>query len=191
MSTLPVSSLPGVSAKPPSRAAARAADGAATAPAPLAAGGDPGADALTAIEAHLEAVAPGYLERVRRAAAALGVESNRRAGVAAAARAVRDAAPLDLEAPTSSATAPGVYLKVAVKRLTTWYLRYLTVQVATFANAVAALSEALVARLDELEAVGDAAASRTAEVERAMAELTARVEHLESAAAGPDSARRP
>ncbi|MHB8505307.1 MAG: hypothetical protein ACYDEN_06245 [Acidimicrobiales bacterium] len=134
-------------------------------------------DARREAEARLEEVAPGYLEKVREAAAALGVEGRRGAGVAAEVAAVREAAALDLEAPTASSSAPGTLLKLSVKRLTTWYLRYLAVQVAGFASAVAALSEALLVRLDELDAAD-------ANVARDLAALDARVAGVERWLAG-------
>ncbi len=152
-----------------------AGTGSAAVPAPVVVD----AGAIVEAEHRLEQAAPGYLDKVRAAAAALAVDGRRGAGVVAEVAAVREAAALDLEAPTASASTGGMLLKEGVKRLTGWYLRYLTIQVASFANAVAAMSEALLARLDELDAADTRLGSHVADGQRRLEDLEARLAEIE------------
>ncbi len=152
-----------------------AATGSGVAPAPVVVG----AYAIVEAEHRLEQAAPGYLDKVRAAAAALAVDGRRGAGVAAEVAAVREAAALDVEAPTASASTGGTLLKAGVKRLTGWYLRYLMIQVASFTSAVAAMSEALLARLDALDAADTRLASHVADGERRVEDLAARLAEIE------------
>ena len=123
-------------------------------------------------EARLEALAPGYLARVRSAAAALAVDAHGGAEVMAEVVAVREAAELDLDVPTASSAPAGAYAKLAIKRATSWYLRYLTVQLTVFARAVASMGESVAAQLDRLDGAD-------AELSAGLEQLRRRVELLE------------
>ena len=127
-------------------------------------------DSVARAEARLEQIAPGYLELVRSASAALAVSGRRPAGdLGSELVAVAEAASFDLDVPTVSSLPGGAHLKTAVKRATSWYLRYLTVQLAAFAAAVVAMGEALAERLE-----GD-----RAEMDAELDEIRQRVERLE------------
>ena len=118
----------------------------------------------------MEQIAPGYLELVRSASAALAVSGRGPASdFGSELAAVAEAARFDLDVPTVSSFPGGAHLKTAVKRATSWYLRYLTVQLAAFAAAVVAMGEALAERLE-----GD-----RAEMDAELDELRQRVERLE------------
>lgn len=127
-----------------------------------------------AAEARLEELAPGYLAKVRAAAAALAVDAHGGGSVAVEVAAVREAAEFDLDVPTMSMNPAGSYVKEAVKRATSWYLRYLTVQVAGFARSVTSMGEALATQLERLDRVD---ADQAGELEA----LRERVAKLEAA----------
>ena len=76
--------------------------------------------------------------------------------------------------------------KLAVKRLTAWYLQYVGNQVGDLGQAVVHLGEALAARVEAVHAeVEDLRSSTTGEIEQ----LRRRVARLEAAVprAGPDA----
>jgi hypothetical protein len=137
-------------------------------------------------------VAPGYLERVREAAAALGLGGG--TDSEAALVALHDAAAFDLDPPVLSPSPAARYAKLAVKRLGAWYVRYLGEQVEVFAAAAAALGDALVRQAERLE---ERTASLHAQLDDLAAEhreLAARVDRLEGPAPGraePTAAGRP
>lgn len=134
-----------------------------------------------AAEARLEEIAPGYLAKVRSAAAALAVDADGSvADLGAQLAAVRDAGHFDLDVPTASNTPAGHYLKAGVKRATSWYLRYLTAQFGAFGAAVSAMGEAAAARLARVE-------DAEVDIVAGLDQLRRRVERLEArvAAAAP------
>ena len=128
-------------------------------------------------EARLEQLVPGYLAKVRSAAAALAVDAGGSAGgLSVELAAVRDASHFDLDVPTASASPAGSYLKAGVKRATGWYLRYLTAQLGNFAGAVTAMGDAAASRLELLEVTD-------AELVAQLDQLRSRVERLEAGSA--------
>ncbi|HWG74296.1 MAG TPA: hypothetical protein VG184_09605 [Acidimicrobiales bacterium] len=166
----------------------------------------PADDAINAAMAEaadrLEAVAPGYLERVRQATGRLAVRA-RPAGVgghedatpdapaherrgadaggpldtgAGAARlallAVEDAATIDVDVPVASRQRAAQPLKAGVKRLVGWYVSYLGQQVTVLGRSVTRLGAVLVERTEELDA-------RTEAISGDVARLAERIERLE------------
>jgi hypothetical protein len=132
---------------------------------------------LAAEEARLERLAPGYLERVRRAASELAVADPDADDARAALDAVDHFGQIDLDVPTASRL-PGVaLLKTMIKRLIGWYLGFLGRQLKTFAQAVTNLADILVERNEELTRVSS---ELQVEVER----LSERVDRLERAGPG-------
>jgi hypothetical protein len=123
---------------------------------------------------RLEAVAPGYLERVRELAARLGVAQagdDARGALAV----VEDLAVIDVDAPTASTLMPVGWLKAVIKRLVRWYLGYVGRQMTAFGQAVADLGGLL---LERTEAVESATTALRADLD----ELGQRVRSLEQAA---------
>jgi hypothetical protein len=121
---------------------------------------------------RLEALAPGYLARVRRASSRLARRDGSIVDLVTALADVQDAAAFDIDVPTLSRRRVGRLVKVAVRKLTGWYMRYLTQQVAAFAAAVAHLGAMLIDRADRIEEANTAVA---ADLER----LRQRVQRLE------------
>jgi hypothetical protein len=76
-------------------------------------------------------------------------------------RALDIAADVDVDAPVASARAAGRGVKVAVQRLTGWYVGHLAGQVRQLGVATARALRASVARVDELERRVDALEERT------------------------------
>jgi hypothetical protein len=129
---------------------------------------------------RLESLFPGYLTKVRRAAARLGVHTAAQADdLEVLLEDVADQARIDVEVPTASRRREGVYLKKAIKLGTRWYLRYLANQMTAFGESVSRLGRELAARTDALDARADAL---RADVEA----LRRRVDQLE---AGEDTPR--
>ncbi len=87
--------------------------------------------------------------------------------------ALGDVATFDVEVPTASTRREWEYLKVAVKRLTSWYLRYLAGQLNAFGGQVQRLGEALAARTDGLETAADELAARMELAEERLGRLEA------------------
>ena len=138
-----------------------------------------------ALRDRLETMAPGYLDRVRAGTRRLAHRDGPVVDVTLALADVEDTAVVDLEVPTLSSLRVGRLVKVAIKRLTTWYLRYLAQQISAFGLAVTRLGTLLVARTDRIE---ETTKDLTRDVER----LRARVERLEGTTggdAGSDGAR--
>ncbi len=136
----------------------------------------PSHEAATRDEAgtRLEAIAPGYLGRVRRTALRLAHRDSTDADATMALADVEDTAAFDLDAPTLSRLRVGRLIKLGVKKLVGWYLRYLTQQLAAFSRAVSRFGAVLVARADQIE-------ETTATLGRDLERLRRRVERLEGA----------
>ena len=113
-----------------------------------------------------------YVAEVRAAMGRLSARTAEGGDPEAALALVEHAAAVDVDAPVASAAPAGRYVKVGIKRVAGWYLRYLGEQVADLGKATAELGAALVERTDRLE---DANAATMAE----LAALRARVEDLE------------
>jgi hypothetical protein len=130
------------------------------------------ADGVLAAEQRLEQIAPGYLERVRRAASELAVEDPEADDTRAALDAVDHFADIDLDVPTGSRIPLAAGLKLAVKKLIGWYLGFFGRQLTNFGQAVSNLADILVER-DERR--GREVSELKAELER----LSKRVDRLE------------
>jgi hypothetical protein len=134
---------------------------------------DPAAEAV-----RLDAIAPGYLARVRAASQRLAHRDHSVVTLLTALADIEDTFTFDLEVPTLSRRRVGRLLKVAVTKLVAFYLRYLTVQMAAFSAAVHRFAGVLVERTDQLE---ERTAALTADLQR----LGERVEHLEGRGSPP------
>jgi hypothetical protein len=125
-----------------------------------------------AAEARLADLAPGYLEQVRAAARRLSVGPSVTSDARAALEAVDELAIIDVDVPTTSRKPIGRIAKEAIKRLISWYLRYLGAQISALGQSVAHLGTCLLDRTERLE---DEAATLRADVER----LKSRLDQLE------------
>ena len=109
-------------------------------------------DELRSAEWGLDQIEPGYLNRVRIAAARLGVTGQGPDLVKDALRDLEDTVQIDVEPPTY-ASQPGVRaVKSFVKRSIQWYVRYIAVQVNALGQAMVTFGSVVADRLDELEA---------------------------------------
>jgi len=127
---------------------------------------------LALAAARLERNAPGYLDRVRRATARLAARDGLAGDPRIALESLRDVAVIDVEVPTVSARREVHLVKVMIRRLIGWYLRFVGEQVTVLGQATVRLGATLVERTDQL---GD----ETASLQRDVAAITARVEALE------------
>jgi hypothetical protein len=119
-----------------------------------------------------------YIDKVRQAtrrlrAREISRDNSARENVQESLDALRDVATFDVEVPTASTRREWEYLKVAVKRLTSWYLRYLAGQLNAFGGQVQRLGEALAARTDGLETAADELAARMELAEERLGRLEA------------------
>ena len=121
---------------------------------------------------------PTYLTRLRRATERLAASDETSDDAGAALLAIEDAARIDVDVPTTSRRREGTLLKVAVKRLTAWYLGYVGDQVTLLGQAMVRYGTAMVNRTDRLDR---AAATLRDDVTA----LSARVERLEREASAP------
>jgi hypothetical protein len=132
---------------------------------------------------RLEVMAPGYLAKVRRAAGRLSVRSQVSGDLEGLLEDVAEQAHIDVEVPTASRRRAVRLLKVAVKHLIGWYLRYLAQQVTVLGDSVSRLGRELAARADTIEArtesVGETVTALVEDVEG----LRRRVGRLEAATA--------
>lgn len=120
-----------------------------------------------------------YVYRVRGALARLACPELEAEDVRSALEAARHVSVFDVDAPTRSDRREVAVAKEAAKRAVRWYVRYLADQVRDFANATIGLGEAVVARLERLEASG---AAKDAELAGRLGQLEARVAELEERA---------
>jgi hypothetical protein len=137
-------------------------------------------DELSAEAAGL-AAGPGfpaaYLARVRTAAARLSVTEGGRDDVRSAALLLEQQAVIDAEVPVASRTRPQRLLKLVIRKLIGWYVRFLGHQVSLLGQAAARFGLVVADRLDQFEAEhGAERAALTAEI----AALAARVAELEA-----------
>jgi hypothetical protein len=119
-----------------------------------------------------------YIEKVRQAtrrlrAREISRDNSARENVQESLDALRDVAAFDVEVPTASTRREWEYLKVTVKKLTSWYLRYLAGQLNAFGGQVQRLGETLAARTDGLEAAADELAARMELAEERLGRLEA------------------
>ena len=118
---------------------------------------------------------PAYLAKIRRATRRLAVSDDEADDARAALLAIEDAVRIDVDEPTISRRREAAIVKLAIKRLTAWYLRYVGDQITLLGQAIVRFGTAVVNRTDRLE---EAAAALRDD----MAALTARVERLERGA---------
>src|ERR1700730_15712616 len=91
--------------------------------------------------------------------------------------AVERSASIDEDAPTASSRASDRLVKHVVKRLTSWYLRYLGAQVTLLGHAIVRFGTAIVERTERLEETTDRLGADVASLE-------ARMDRLEQDVAG-------
>jgi hypothetical protein len=121
---------------------------------------------------------PTYLARIRRSTRRLAASDDAPDDAWAALLAIEDSARIDVDVPTASRRRDATLLKLAVKRLTAWYLGYVGDQVTLLGQAMIRYGTAMVTRTDRLD---ETAAALRDDV----AALTARVEHLERGTSAP------
>ena len=118
----------------------------------------------------LEADDLAYVEKVRRATRRLGDRIGE--DIQGALQDLRHAAHFDVEPPIVSARREVALVKSGVKRLSSWYMRYLSAQLDAFAATLVRLGETLSARTDRLE-------ERSDQLEGGLEALAKRVARLE------------
>lgn len=132
-------------------------------------------------EADRLAAQPGfpadYLARVRTAATRLAVTEGERDDVRSAALLLEQHAAVELDAPVSSRALPQRLVKLVVRKLVGWYVRFLGHQVGILGQAAARLGLAVAERLDRVEA---AQAADREQMKAEIAALRARVADLEA-----------
>ncbi|HMK98058.1 MAG TPA: hypothetical protein VK425_10965, partial [Acidimicrobiales bacterium] len=94
-----------------------------------------------------------YVEKVRRATRRFGDRLGE--DVEGALQAVRNASHFDVEAPTVSTRREVALVKAGVKRLSSWYMRYLSAQLEAFGATLVRMGEALSSRTGRLEERAD------------------------------------
>jgi len=93
-----------------------------------------------------------YLAQIRGAMARLGRRSGREeTGVASALADLADASTIDIEVPIASNRRAGRVLKLLIKKLTRWYLRYMAQQTTVLGQASVRLGTVLAEQADRLE----------------------------------------
>ncbi len=118
-----------------------------------------------------------YLARVRTAAARLAVTEGVQDDVRSAALLLEQQAVIDVEVPVASRTLPQRLVKLLVRKLVGWYVRFLGHQVGILGQATARFALVVAERLDRIEAAQTAErAAMAAEI----AALEARVAELEA-----------
>jgi hypothetical protein len=130
---------------------------------------------LTAAAAELERQAPGYLERVRTATTRLAARPGAQGDPRVALEGLAEVTTIDVDVPTMSQRRSVHVLKVAIRRLLGWYLRYVGGQVTVMGQAVNRLGVTLVERTEQL---GD----DTVVLQRELRSLGQRVSRLEGEA---------
>ena len=125
--------------------------------------------------ARLEREAPGYLELVRRVATRLAARPGTLGDPRIALDALGAVTTVDVDVPTASRRRGVRLVKVMIRRLIGWYLRYLGDQVTVLGQATSRLGAALVERTEQL---GD----ETARLQRDVRVLAERVDRLERGA---------
>lgn len=125
-----------------------------------------------------------YVDHVRAATGWLGVAPSGAGDVRSAALFLDRQAAIDLEPPMGARGRGRRLVKLGVRRLLGWYVRFLGQQVAALGQGAARLGFATAGRLEALEA--DRAA-----LEEEVAALRERVARLEAAAGGAGAPDRP
>ncbi len=126
-------------------------------------------------------LAPGtlvYIEKVRQATRRLKAREPTLGGsgpdtVQVSLDALREVATFDVEVPTASQHREWEYVKIAIKRLTSWYFRFLAAQLNVFGAHVINLGDTLATRTDGLESAADELAVRLGAAEERLRRLEA------------------
>jgi len=133
---------------------------------------------LAGVEVAVPEVSPEdlvYLEKVRLATKRLSYKAPAPDDLASALQSVRDVSQFDIDVPTQAHRREVEVLKTGVKRLLTWYMRYLAVQLNNFSAATTHVAEVLVSRTERLE-------RGSGDLEARLGALEERVRRLEDAA---------
>lgn len=117
--------------------------------------------------ARLESIAPGYLEKIRRHAAELGVPTTQAGRARRAVAMVAATAPIDPDVPTESRRRAGRLVKRGVGVLTRFYFVHLTAQMSEFGESTSWMGTALCDYIEGLEAEVAALRERVARLEQA------------------------
>ncbi len=140
----------------------------------------PYGEALTDAVGRLEQVAPGYLEQVRRATSRLVARRSGPSGDPRDALAeLEEAAAIDVEVPTLARRRAVRLVKVGVRALVGWYMRYVGQQVTALGQSTARLGAALVEASEDLSRRGEDLSRRTDGLATEVEALAARVGRLE------------
>jgi hypothetical protein len=86
---------------------------------------------------------------------------------------LRGVSTFDVEVPTASQRREWEYVKIAIKRLTSWYFRFLAAQLNLFGAHVLNVGDTLAARTDGLESASDELAVRLGAAEERLRRLEA------------------
>src|SRR5215469_6389800 len=89
-----------------------------------------------------------YIEKVRQATRRLKARESKPDNVREALDALRGVSTFDVEVPTASQRREWEYVKIAIKRLTSWYFRFLAAQLNLFGGHVLNVGDTLAARTD-------------------------------------------
>ncbi|HTT92664.1 MAG TPA: hypothetical protein VMF65_24125 [Acidimicrobiales bacterium] len=119
-----------------------------------------------------------YIEKVRQATRRLKSREPTLGGsgpdtVRVSLDALREVATFDVEVPTASQRREWEFVKIAIKRLTSWYFRFLAAQLNVFGAHVINLGDTLAARTDGLESAADELAVRVGAAEERLRRLEA------------------
>jgi hypothetical protein len=139
---------------------------------------DPSPDRLQDAERVLAVSSPGLLDLVRSYSMRLAVADREGSDLGAALAGVEELSQIDLEPPTASMSALARRVKMLVKKLIGWYLRYFGRQINAFGESVVHLGSVLAERSERLE-------GRVERVESTVSELAGRVERLEGGGRTP------
>lgn len=124
-----------------------------------------------------------YVEKARMAARRISSPQASPEDLRQVAQAVREVAGFDVEVPTASQRREWELVKVGVKRLSVWYMRYLAQQLNEFGARVARMGDALALRTERLERGSEELEARIGAAEERLARLEALA--LGPAASGP------
>jgi hypothetical protein len=114
-----------------------------------------------------------YIEKVRQATRRLRARESKPDNVREAIAALREVATFDVEVPTASQRREWEFVKTAIKRLTSWYFRFLAAQLNVFGAHVLTLGDTLAARTEGLESTSDELAVRLGAAEERLRRLEA------------------
>lgn len=134
--------------------------------------------------ARARAASPGHpaaaIERIRDAAARMAAVEIAPDDVRHALVVLEQHARIDADVPTASRIVPVRFVKLAIKKLVMWYLRYLAQQLALFGGATARVGTAMVLRLEAIEAAHAASRLERDRLRDEVAALEERIRALEA-----------